>query len=136
MTVVTNPWGEHCQGVPTFLCVYVIRCHLLLQEFVKWVFAEEQTISSGTTGKFKLRVSGCSRPELNGDYVQQKEFYYRRPIFHCIENERYLFYHGKRHSAAQELQIHTHAQSHAHTHTHARYCAFDLITPRPGHTSV
>ena len=70
---------------------------------MKWVFADEQTISSGTTGKFKLRVSGCSRPELNGDYVQQKEFYYRRPIFHCLENERYLFYHGKRHPAAASI---------------------------------
>ena len=72
----------------------------VLEEFVKWIFAEEQTISAGATGKFKLRVSGCSRPELDGDYVQQKEFYYRRPIFHCRENERYLFYHGKRHRAA------------------------------------
>eukprot|EP00437_Effrenium_voratum_P004130 CAMPEP_0181423132 /NCGR_PEP_ID=MMETSP1110-20121109/13972_1 /TAXON_ID=174948 /ORGANISM="Symbiodinium sp., Strain CCMP421" /LENGTH=1183 /DNA_ID=CAMNT_0023546251 /DNA_START=81 /DNA_END=3632 /DNA_ORIENTATION=- len=74
---------------------------LQVEEFVKWIFAEEQTISAGATGKFRLRVSGCSRPELDGDYVQQKEFYYRRPIFHCRENERYLFYHGKR----QQWQI-------------------------------
>ncbi|CAK9025209.1 unnamed protein product [Durusdinium trenchii] len=74
---------------------------LQIEEFVKWVFAEEQAISAGAKGKFRLRISGCSRTELNGDYVQQSEFYYRRPIFHCIENERYLFYHGKR----QQWQI-------------------------------
>ena len=40
---------------------------------------------------------GCSREEFNGDYVQQEgEFYYRRPIFFCAEQEKYLFYHGKR----------------------------------------
>ena len=67
------------------------------QEFVKWVFAEDKEISEGVTGKFTLEISGCSRPELNGNYVQQTEYYYRRPIFHCQEKERYLFYHGKRH---------------------------------------
>jgi hypothetical protein len=24
------------------------------------------------------------------------EFYYRRPVFHCLQNKMYLFYHGKR----------------------------------------
>ena len=64
---------------------------------MKWVFAEDKDISEGVTGKFTLEISGCSRPELNGNYVQQTEYYYRRPIFHCQEKERYLFYHGKRH---------------------------------------
>lgn len=72
-----------------------------MEEFVKWVFAEDQAISGGVTGKFILKVSGCSRPELNGVYVKQPECYYRRPIFHCIENEKYLFYHGKRLSVSK-----------------------------------
>ena len=63
---------------------------------MKWVFAEDKTISQGITGKYTLRISGCSRSELNGDYVQQPSFYYRRPVFHCLEKQRYLFYHGKR----------------------------------------
>lgn len=67
------------------------------EEFVKWVFAEDKEISEGVSGKFTLEISGCSRPELNGNYVQQTEYYYRRPIFHCQEKGRYLFYHGKRH---------------------------------------
>lgn len=44
--------------------------------------------------------SGCSRAdEFNGTYVQKEgEFYYRRPIFYCAENKKFLFYHGERHS--------------------------------------
>lgn len=74
------------------------------EEFVKWVFAEDKEISEGVTGKFTLEISGCSREELNGNYVQQTEYYYRRPIFHCQEKERYLFYHGKRHLVPKHPQ--------------------------------
>ena len=70
---------------------------LQIQEFVKWVFAEDKNISQGLKGKFKLKVSGCSRAEFNGDYTQQEgEFYYRRPVFHCAETNKYLYYHGER----------------------------------------
>ena len=72
-----------------------------MEEFVKWVFAEDQAISGGVKGKFTLKISGCSRPELDGIYVKQPECYYRRPIFHCIENEKYLFYHGSRPSVSK-----------------------------------
>lgn len=42
-------------------------------------------------------VPGCSRTQFNGDYIQEDgQFYYRRPVFHCLEKKTYLFYHGKR----------------------------------------
>ncbi|CAK9090717.1 unnamed protein product [Durusdinium trenchii] len=70
---------------------------LQVEEFVKWVFATDQEISETVKGTYTIKVSGCSREEFNGDYVQQEgEFYYRRPIFFCAEQEKYLFYHGKR----------------------------------------
>ncbi|CAK9011218.1 Calpain-15 (Small optic lobes homolog) [Durusdinium trenchii] len=44
-----------------------------------------------------LRISGCSRTQFNGDYIQEEgQFYYRRPIFHCLQTKMYLFYHGER----------------------------------------
>eukprot|EP00435_Cladocopium_sp_Y103_P044397 s2270_g12.t1 len=93
---------------------------LQVEEFVKWVFAEDQAISGGVTGKFTLRISGCSRAELNGVYVKQPECYYRRPIFHCIENERYLFYHGTR----QQWQIYSRT---------GKYASARLMTHRAAH---
>lgn len=70
---------------------------LQVQEFLKWIFAENKDISKGLQGKYMLSVSGCSRTQFNGDYIQEEgEFYYRRPVFHCLQNKMYLFYHGKR----------------------------------------
>ena len=73
--------------------LYVLK---LYEEFVKWVFAEDEAISAGVKGQFTLQISGCSRADLNGNYVQQRDLYSRRPTFHCAENDRYLFYHGDR----------------------------------------
>ena len=44
------------------------------------------------SGNFSFVVSGSSRPELDGEYVQQDRFYGHRPVFYCAENERMLFY--------------------------------------------
>ena len=45
---------------------------------------------------FIFVVSGCSRKELNGEYMQQDKFYSRRPVFYCAENKRVLFYQKQR----------------------------------------
>lgn len=70
---------------------------LQIEEFVKWVFAEDKEISQGIKPKATVKISGCSRDEFNGNYVQKEgEYYYRRPIFYCEEKKKFLFYHGER----------------------------------------
>ena len=51
---------------------------LSIEEFVRWLFAEDtsmlgQGIAKGlpSFGTFTFVVAGCSRKELNGEYVQQ-----------------------------------------------------------------
>ena len=46
-----------------------------------------------SSGDFSFVLSGCSREELNGEYVQQEKFYGHRPVFYCAENKRVLYYH-------------------------------------------
>lgn len=87
------------------------------EEFVKWVFAEDEAISAGVKGQFTLQISGCSRADLNGNYVQQRDLYSRRPIFHCVENDRYLFYHGQRQlGCTASLELQTIANQHLRKH--------------------
>jgi len=70
---------------------------LQIQEFVKWIFAEDKEISQGIKHKATMKISGCSRTGYDGDYVQKEgEYYYRRPIFYCEEQKKFLFYHGQR----------------------------------------
>jgi len=76
---------------------------LSIEEFVRWLFAEDtsmlgQGIAKGlpSFGTFTFVVAGCSRKELNGEYVQQDKFYGRRPVFFCADNERVLFYQKQR----------------------------------------
>jgi len=78
---------------------------LNIEEFVRWLFAEDtsmldQGIAKGlpSFGTFTFVVAGCSRKELNGEYVQQDKFYGRRPVFFCADNERVLFYQTRRKS--------------------------------------
>ena len=68
-----------------------------MQEFVKWVFAEDKEISQGVKTEAKITIAGCSRGEFNGEYKQKEgDFYHRRPVFYCEEQKKYLFYHKGR----------------------------------------
>eukprot|EP00930_Biecheleria_cincta_P068982 TRINITY_DN56799_c0_g1_i1.p1 TRINITY_DN56799_c0_g1~~TRINITY_DN56799_c0_g1_i1.p1 ORF type:complete len:699 (-),score=119.91 TRINITY_DN56799_c0_g1_i1:356-2452(-) len=76
--------------------------NLQVEEFVKWVFAEDTaSFSLGrafANAGLVILVSGCRRDELNGEYVQQADFYGRRPVFYNSSQKRFLFYslpHGR-----------------------------------------
>ncbi|CAK9033408.1 unnamed protein product [Durusdinium trenchii] len=56
-------------------------------------------------GDFSFIVSGCSRSELNGEYLQQDQFYGHRPVFYCGDNKQMLFY--KEETGAGAWQIHS-----------------------------
>lgn len=64
---------------------------LFYEEFLRWVFAEDFGATKDVDS-FTFVISGCSRSELNGSYVQQDKFSGRRPVFYCAENQRFLFY--------------------------------------------
>lgn len=69
--------------------------HQNAQEFVRWIFAEDKSVSDGMSG-FTLRVRGCSRTAFNGDYEPTGDFYFHRPVFYCPATDLVLFYHGER----------------------------------------
>lgn len=69
--------------------------HQKTQEFVRWIFAEDKSVSDGMSG-FTLRVRGCSRTAFNGDYEPTGDFYFHRPVFFCPATDLVLFYHGER----------------------------------------
>ncbi|CAJ1328670.1 unnamed protein product [Effrenium voratum] len=80
---------------------------LQIQEFVSWVFAENyKSVGVGPhagTGDNCLVISGCSRDELNGVYVQMRDKHYcHRPVFLFAAKNRFLFYQSKR----QQWQVH------------------------------
>ena len=59
-----------------------------------WMLAEDLgQQQANVSGDFSFVLSGCSREELNGEYVQQEKFYGHRPVFYCAENKRVLYYH-------------------------------------------
>lgn len=69
---------------------------LQIKEFIRWAFAQNESISGGR-GFLTLKIEGATvRPELNGIYMPERETYFQRPVFYCAENDRVLFYHGKR----------------------------------------
>eukprot|EP00438_Fugacium_kawagutii_P012020 Skav218162 [mRNA] locus=scaffold5213:34583:35180:- [translate_table: standard] len=68
---------------------------LQIQEFLRWAFAQDKSISGGR-GFLTLKIEGATmQPELNGIYVPERETYFQRPVFYCAENDRVLFYHGR-----------------------------------------
>lgn len=77
---------------------------LQIGEFLNWIFAADPK-SAGlglVTGDFSLVISGCSRKDVNGEYVQQSKFCSHRPVFYCSANKRFLFYWA----AHQQWQLH------------------------------
>ena len=67
---------------------------LQIEEFVRWVFAEDVSkLGSASLGNSSLTIliEGSSRDDLNGEYVQQDEFYGHRPVFFNAEKGKYLF---------------------------------------------
>lgn len=68
---------------------------LQVGEFIKWIFAEDPKaigLGLGRVADYTYVISGCSRKEVNGDYVQQGKFCNHRPIFYCAANKFFLFY--------------------------------------------
>lgn len=66
---------------------------LQFQEFLSWVFAEDQKGLGAATGDFTLVITGCSRESLNGEYAQVKgKVCGGRPVFRCAANNKILFY--------------------------------------------
>jgi len=80
---------------------------LQIEEFVRWVFAEDVSkLGSASLGNSSLTIliDGSSRDDLNGEYVQQDEFYGHRPVFFNAEKGKYLFYNQK---LVGGLEVHT-----------------------------
>ena len=69
---------------------------LQLEEFIAWIFAEDQQLSfpGAPSFGFTYVISNASRAELNGEYVQQDQQYGHRPVFYCAVTGKYLFYHA------------------------------------------
>lgn len=73
---------------------------LQVAEFVRWVFAEDSAVFATKDAfqpEFTIRIQGCPLQGLNGDYIQQKKCYGRRPIFVKPGNShtRQLLYYNK-----------------------------------------
>lgn len=70
---------------------------LQIDEFLRWIFAEdvEQLGTELGNSSLTILIDGCSRADLNGEYVQQDEFYGRRPVFFNSAEGKYLFYNRK-----------------------------------------
>eukprot|EP00435_Cladocopium_sp_Y103_P000388 s4523_g1.t1 len=71
---------------------------LQIDEFLRWIFAEDvNKLGTSSLGNSSLTIliDGCSRDDLNGEYVQQDEFYSHRPVFFNAEKGKYLFYNQK-----------------------------------------
>eukprot|EP00437_Effrenium_voratum_P019888 CAMPEP_0181460028 /NCGR_PEP_ID=MMETSP1110-20121109/33129_1 /TAXON_ID=174948 /ORGANISM="Symbiodinium sp., Strain CCMP421" /LENGTH=943 /DNA_ID=CAMNT_0023584565 /DNA_START=32 /DNA_END=2860 /DNA_ORIENTATION=+ len=58
---------------------------LQVAEFIRWVFAEDSSLfemkDACQPGEYTISISGCPLQGLNGQYVQQKQYYGRRPVF-------------------------------------------------------
>jgi hypothetical protein len=69
---------------------------LQLEEFIAWIFAEDQQLSfpGAPSFGFTYVISNAPRAELNGEYVQQDQQYGHRPVFYCARTGKYLFYHA------------------------------------------
>lgn len=69
---------------------------LQLEEFIAWIFAEDQQLSfpGAPSFGFTYVISNAPRAELNGEYVQQDQQYGHRPVFYCAGTGKYLFYHA------------------------------------------
>ena len=65
---------------------------LQIDEFLKWIFAEDKELGAAYIGKFIYTVSNCSKGKLNGDYVQQPVNFNGRPAFMCPENGLFMSY--------------------------------------------
>ncbi|CAK9008946.1 unnamed protein product [Durusdinium trenchii] len=68
---------------------------LQVEEFLRWIFAED-----GQFGEFgntfqSIIIQGSSRDDLNGEYIQQDDFYGGRPVFYNAEKGKYLFFNRK-----------------------------------------
>ena len=46
--------------ISEFRCDFIALLELKLQEFLKWIFAEDKEISKGIEGKYTLKISGHS----------------------------------------------------------------------------
>ena len=72
---------------------------LQVAEFLRWIFAEDQTnLGAAVSGvhDITLSISGCSLKKFNGDYVQQMgEAHCQRPVYYCASNRQLLFYCNK-----------------------------------------
>ena len=70
---------------------------LQIDEFLRWIFAEdvEQLGTELGNSSLTILIDGCSRADLNGEYVQQDEFYGHRPVFFNSAEGKYLFYNRK-----------------------------------------
>ncbi|CAK9008277.1 unnamed protein product [Durusdinium trenchii] len=77
---------------------------LQISEFVRWLFAEDLSIfktkglrKSFRAGDFTFLIQQSPSEELNGEYVQQKKPYGRRPVFMKVGDDeisdRFLYYH-------------------------------------------
>ena len=65
---------------------------LQIDEFLKWIFAEDKELGAAYIGKFIYTVSNCSKGKLNGDYVQRPVNFNGRPVFMCPENGLFMCY--------------------------------------------
>ena len=90
---------------------------LQIEEFLRWVFAEDGHQLGTKLGNSSLTIliEGCSRDDLNGEYVQQDEFYNHRPVFFNAEKGKYLFYNRKH--ARWQIFVRTSWKSSARLHT-------------------
>ena len=71
---------------------------LQIEEFLRWVFAEDVSkLGTASLGNsfLTILIDGSSRDDLNGEYVQQDEFYGHRPVFFNAEKGKSLFYNQK-----------------------------------------
>mmetsp|Transcript_37673 Transcript_37673/g.90024 ORF Transcript_37673/g.90024 Transcript_37673/m.90024 type:complete len:711 (-) Transcript_37673:121-2253(-) len=69
---------------------------LQVEEFVRWIFADDQQLAMSGVHDITLTISGCSFKKLNGDYVQQVgESHCQRPLYYCASNQQLLFYCSK-----------------------------------------
>eukprot|EP00438_Fugacium_kawagutii_P001930 Skav226025 [mRNA] locus=scaffold2502:40315:42486:+ [translate_table: standard] len=68
---------------------------LQIGEFLQWIFAEDPKalgLGIGRVAEYTYVISGCSRTDVNGEYVQQSKFCNHRPVFFCAANNFLLFY--------------------------------------------
>eukprot|EP00438_Fugacium_kawagutii_P017294 Skav213691 [mRNA] locus=scaffold491:581753:585257:- [translate_table: standard] len=90
---------------------------LQIEEFLRWVFAEDVSKLGSNLGNscLTILIDGSSRDDLNGEYVQQDEFYGHRPVFFNADKGKYLFYNLKH--ARWQIFVRTSWKASARLHT-------------------